>query len=106
MYDIYRIVEVLWAIDFDNPPVSAKADAMFCLVNLSLLVIKRREGNSDGFRVSFIIPIPALVSNLVLISFASKESHLLVATFTDLGFLLVLVRKAFMKQKCYLLPVT
>jgi hypothetical protein len=28
-YDIYRIVEVLWAIDFDNPPVSAKADAMF-----------------------------------------------------------------------------
>ncbi|MCZ8120618.1 MAG: hypothetical protein O9295_21870 [Microcystis sp. LE18-22.4A] len=27
--DIYRIVEVLWAIDFDNPPVSAKADAMF-----------------------------------------------------------------------------
>jgi hypothetical protein len=28
-YDIYRIVEVRWAIDFDNPPVSAKADAMF-----------------------------------------------------------------------------
>lgn len=28
-FDIYRIVEVLWAIDFDNPPVSAKADAMF-----------------------------------------------------------------------------
>jgi len=28
-YDIYRIVEVLWSIDFGNPPVSAKADAMF-----------------------------------------------------------------------------
>jgi hypothetical protein len=28
-YDIYRIVEVLWAIDFDNRPVSAKADKMF-----------------------------------------------------------------------------
>lgn len=28
-YDIYRIVEVLWTIDFDHPPVSAKADAMF-----------------------------------------------------------------------------
>lgn len=28
-YDIYRIVEVLWTIDFNNPPVSAKADAMF-----------------------------------------------------------------------------
>jgi hypothetical protein len=28
-YGIYRIVEVLWAIDFGNPPMSAKADAMF-----------------------------------------------------------------------------
>jgi len=72
--------------------------ALFCLVNLSLLMIKRQEGNNDGFRVPFIIPILALVSNLVLISFASRESHLLAAAFTGLGFLLVLVRKAFMKQ--------
>jgi len=72
--------------------------AMFCVVNLSLLMIKRREGSNDGFRVPFIIPILALVSNLVLISFASKESHLLAAAFTGLGFLLILVRKAFMKQ--------
>jgi hypothetical protein len=28
-YNIYRIVEVLWTINFDNPPVSAKANAMF-----------------------------------------------------------------------------
>jgi hypothetical protein len=28
-YNIYRIVEVLWTIDFGNPPVSAKADVMF-----------------------------------------------------------------------------
>lgn len=28
-YDIYRIVEVLWAINFGNPPVSAKAEAIF-----------------------------------------------------------------------------
>ncbi len=72
--------------------------AMFCLVNLSLLVIKRREGNADGFRVPAIIPFLALVSNLVLISFASKESHLLATAFTGLGFFLVLVRKALMKQ--------
>ncbi|WP_334822844.1 hypothetical protein [Nostoc sp.] len=28
-YNIYRIVEVLWAIDCSNPPVIAKADAIF-----------------------------------------------------------------------------
>lgn len=28
-YNIYRIVEVLWAIDFAHPPASAKADVMF-----------------------------------------------------------------------------
>ena len=28
-YNIYRIVEVLWAIDCRNPPVTAKADAIF-----------------------------------------------------------------------------
>ncbi len=72
--------------------------AMFCLVNLSLLVIKRREGNNEGFRVPLIIPVLALVSNLVLIAFASKESHLLATAFTGLGFLLILVRRAFMKQ--------
>jgi len=28
-YNIYRIVEVLWAIDCSNPPIAAKADAIF-----------------------------------------------------------------------------
>ncbi|WP_337885920.1 hypothetical protein [Fischerella thermalis] len=28
-FDIYRIVEVLWAIPWNNPPVSAKADEVF-----------------------------------------------------------------------------
>jgi basic amino acid/polyamine antiporter, APA family len=73
--------------------------AMFCLVNLSLLILKRREGDNDGFRVPAIIPILAFISNVVLISFASKESHLLAAAFTGLGFLLVLIRRALMKQK-------
>lgn len=28
-YNIYRIVEVLWAVDCSNPPIAAKADAIF-----------------------------------------------------------------------------
>lgn len=28
-YNIYRVVEVLWAIDFSSPSTSAKADTMF-----------------------------------------------------------------------------
>ena len=28
-FNIYRIVEVLWTIDCRNPPISAKADAIF-----------------------------------------------------------------------------
>ncbi|AFY41975.1 hypothetical protein [Nostoc sp. PCC 7107] len=28
-YDIYRIVEVLWTIDFVHPPASARAEKMF-----------------------------------------------------------------------------
>ena len=71
--------------------------AMFCLVNLSLLVIKRREGTADGFQVPAIIPVLAFLSNLVLIAFASQESHLLATAFVGVGFILVLVRKAFMK---------
>jgi basic amino acid/polyamine antiporter, APA family len=72
--------------------------AMFCLVNLSLLIIKRREASTNGFQVPAIVPVLALISNVVLIAFASRESHLLAAAFTGLGFLLVLVRNALMKQ--------
>lgn len=39
--DIHRIVEVLWTIDFGDPPVSAKADAMFDYSE----VIDYRSGN-------------------------------------------------------------
>jgi len=28
-YNIYRIVEVLWAINFSHPPIAAKADEVF-----------------------------------------------------------------------------
>lgn len=41
-YNIYRIVEVLWMIDCDNPPVYAKADAIFAYPE----VLDYRGGNA------------------------------------------------------------
>lgn len=68
---------------------------MFCLVNLSLLVIKRREAQFSGFQVPALIPAVALLSNLVLIAFASQASHLLALAFTGIGMLLILIRTTF-----------
>ncbi len=69
--------------------------AMFCLVNLSLLVIKRREPRTNGFQVPSLLPVLALISNLVLVAFASRESHILALVFTGIGILLIFIRKAF-----------
>lgn len=69
--------------------------AMFCLVNLSLLAIKRREPQNSGFQVPYLIPAIALIFNLVLVAFASQESHILALVFTGVGILLVLLRNAF-----------
>jgi len=63
--------------------------AMFCVVNLSLLIIKRREPETNGFRVPYVIPAIALVFNLVLIAFASLESHILALVFAGIGILLL-----------------
>lgn len=71
---------------------------MFCLVNLSLLVIKRPEPRTDGFQVHYPIPVLALISNLVLIAFASRESHILALVFTGVGILLILIRNAFSRR--------
>lgn len=68
--------------------------AMFCLVNLSLLVIKRREPLRSGFRVPIFIPVVALLLDLVLVAFASRESHLLALAFTAVGVLLIFLRNA------------
>jgi len=67
---------------------------MFCLVNLSLLVIKRREPRTTGFQTPSLIPVLALMSNIVLIAFASQESYTLAAIFAGVGILLVLIRRA------------
>lgn len=73
--------------------------AMFCLVNLSLLIIKRREARTEGFQVPYLIPVLALISNLVLIAFASRESHILALSFTGIGIILILLRNAWSKRQ-------
>jgi len=72
--------------------------AMFCLVNLSLLVIKRQEPRANGFQVPYLIPALALISNVVLVAFASRESHILALVFTGMGILLILLHNAVSKR--------
>ncbi len=72
--------------------------AMFCLVNLSLLVIKRREPRTDGFQVPIPIPALALLSNIFLIAFAETKSHIAALVFTGIGIFLVLIRNAVSKR--------
>ncbi|MBW4428848.1 MAG: APC family permease [Nostoc desertorum CM1-VF14] len=69
--------------------------AMFCLVNLSLLLIKRREPETNGFRIPYIVPAIALLFNLFLLAFASPVSHILALVFVGIGMLLILIQKAF-----------
>lgn len=63
---------------------------MFCLVNVALLIIKRRQPlNPGGLRVPSLIPAVALLSNLILIAFASQASHILALTFVAIGLVLI-----------------
>jgi basic amino acid/polyamine antiporter, APA family len=72
---------------------------MFCLVNLSLLVIKRQEAGTRRLQIPFFIPVLALISNLVLVAFASRESHILAAVFVGIGLILVLLHTAFSNRR-------
>lgn len=58
-YNIYRIVEVLWAIDWNNLPAFAKADKMFDysavlsyqggdVMKLAIMPTFKRRWNNDG----------------------------------------------------------
>jgi amino acid transporter len=73
--------------------------AMFCLVNLSLLSIKRREPETNGFKVPYFIPAIALVFDVVLVAFASVESHILALIFTSVGVLLIFLQKMMKKKQ-------
>ena len=68
---------------------------MFCLVNLSLLITKRREPRTSGFQVPSIVPALALLFNLILVAFASRESHILALVFTGVGIVLIVIRQVF-----------
>lgn len=70
---------------------------MFCLVNVSLLVIKRQAPQSPGFRVPGFVPALALLLNIGLIGFASNESKQLGLAFMAVGLLLIVLRNIFMK---------
>ncbi|HIK14574.1 MAG TPA: amino acid permease [Leptolyngbyaceae cyanobacterium M33_DOE_097] len=71
---------------------------MFALVNLSLLIIKRREPETGGFKVPYLLPGIALVSNLILIAFASSDSLRLALLFIAVGVVLVLIHRSVMKK--------
>ena len=73
--------------------------AMFCLVNLSLLLIKRREPETNGFRVPYVIPAIALLFDIVLVAFASPASHIMALVFVGIGILLILIQKAFKRGR-------
>jgi amino acid transporter len=72
--------------------------AMFCLVNLSLLLIKRREPETCGFKVPYLIPAIALLFDLILVAFASLSSHILALIFTAIGVLLIFLQRAVKKR--------
>lgn len=67
---------------------------MFCLVNLSLLTIKRRDPQTNGFRVPSVIPALALLLDLALIAFASNDSRLLGLAFVVVGVIVIAIRNA------------
>lgn len=71
---------------------------MFCLVNLSLLVIKRQEHPPAGFRIPALIPVLALASNMILMAAASRDSHFLAIGFIAVGLLLVLIQQTLEKR--------
>ncbi|MBA2747535.1 MAG: amino acid permease [Tatlockia sp.] len=72
--------------------------AMFFLVNLSLLIIKRREPRTSGFQVPLVVPALALVFNLVLVAFATRDSHILALVFTGIGVVLIGIRQVLTKK--------
>ncbi|NDJ17441.1 APC family permease [Myxacorys almedinensis] len=72
---------------------------MFCLVNLSLLILKRREPRNIGFQVPIVVPAIALLCNVILIAFASQASYALAAVFVAIGLLLIVIQRAVLKSR-------
>jgi basic amino acid/polyamine antiporter, APA family len=73
--------------------------AMFCLVNLSLLLIKRRNPENNGFKIPYLIPAIALVLDVILVAFASGSSHILASIFTAIGVVLIICQRAWKRKQ-------
>jgi len=58
--------------------------AMFCLVNLTVSLTSRTP--NQRVWVPYLVPALALIFNLVLVAFASQESHILALVFTGVEF--------------------
>ncbi len=71
---------------------------MFILVNLSLLIIKRRDDRPASFQVPSAVAGLALVSNAVLMAFASTQSHILAAGFIGVGVVLVIIHQVLSRK--------
>ncbi len=72
--------------------------AMFCLVNISLLITKRREPRASGFQVPLLVPALGLLFNLALVAFASPQSRILALVFTAVGIILIAIRQVLAKK--------
>lgn len=66
---------------------------VFIVVNLSLLVVKRKKIGDTHFQIWAAVPIVALVSNITLIAFAASTSHQLALTVVAIGFILLGIQK-------------
>ncbi len=71
---------------------------MFILVNLSLMIIKRRDDRPVSFQVPSVVVVLALVSNAVLIAFASIQSHILATGFVGVGIVLVVIHQSLSRR--------
>lgn len=79
------VLAVLGDLTFLASTTSVLILVVFCATNISLFVIKRRNEKWDGFSVPAVIPILALIANVILISFAKKESLLTAAVIAIVG---------------------
>jgi len=72
---------------------SALILVIFALMNLSLILIRRKCPTTDGFKVPTVTPFVALACCVALLCFVSKESFSTAGVIAGVGALLTLARK-------------
>lgn len=58
---------------------------VFCLANISLIKVKRKQKKTEGFKVPYALPFIAVVFNVLILFFASKQSLIMAAILGALG---------------------